>query len=435
MDSNIAARLNASLSAAERELVEHIARAAADLGLPLYVVGGLPRDLLLGTEGNDFDLVVEGDAQALAHTMAKRYGGKVTVHSKFGTAKWSLHGARLELARIPDHASPAAWQALDFVSARSETYKHAAALPTVKLGSIEDDMRRRDFSINALAIRLDGEHYGELRDDLGGMHDLENGRLRVLHNGSFLDDPTRMYRAVRYEQRYDFKIEPGTLALIPGGRAVIDKLSPQRIRHELDLILGEPRAVAMLLRLQELALLRPIHPSLSFDRPARTRLNSYEMRPPIALPHWPRSDVLWTLWLMQLPRRQIDSINKRLHFHAGLMRTMLAASGLFDELEQAHGLVHPSHWVDKLDKVPLMAVFAVWLGLPPGRSKTALERYLAEWRHLKPHTTGHDLTRLGLKPGAAYQKILKRLRDAWLDGEVRSEADEKTYLSALLAKR
>ena len=156
-------------------------------GLPLYIVGGSVRDLVLGHRLNDFDLTLEGNAIALARSLASKHGGTITAHIKFGTANWLL----------PDHLK-IDHPTLDLVSARSETYKHPVALPTVKLGSIADDLRRRDFTINAMAIRLDGSHFGELRDDLNGMEDLQNGIIRILYPRSFIDDPTRMYRAVRY---------------------------------------------------------------------------------------------------------------------------------------------------------------------------------------------------------------------------------------------
>ncbi len=180
---------------------------------------------------------------------------KLRVHEKFGTAKWFIN----------NHSF------VDFVSARSEIYRHPAALPTVKMGTISDDLHRRDFTINTLAIRLDRDHFGEVLDEFAGTNDLQHGLVRVLHLHSFMDDPTRMYRAVRYEQRYDFKIAEETLALIPEARELIQKLSAQRIRHEIDLVLDEPNAASMLARLDELGLLKPIHPSLRWDKASRKR--------------------------------------------------------------------------------------------------------------------------------------------------------------------
>jgi len=171
--------------------------------LPLYAVGGFARDLLLGRRVKDVDLVVEGDA---IPSPAPRPRPRRTRDRAFQVSHSNV-------------VSPEAFNlqpsTLDLISARSETYEHPAALPTVKLGALTDDLRRRDFTINALAVRLDGENFGEMRDDLGGMSDLERGLIRVLHPRSFVDDPTRLLRAVRYAQRYGFQIAPETRALIP----------------------------------------------------------------------------------------------------------------------------------------------------------------------------------------------------------------------------
>lgn len=204
MNRNFSELIERSLAKDRLDLLHRLAEEAEARQMPLYIVGGSVRDLVLGRRLNDFDLTVEGDAIALARSLASKHGGGVTAHQKFGTAKWFLP----ETLKT-DHDT------LDLISARSETYKHPAALPTVRLGSLADDLRRRDFTINALAVRLDGSHFGELRDDLNGLDDLQKGMIRVLHPRSFIDDPTRMYRAVRYEGRYGFKIVQDTLALIP----------------------------------------------------------------------------------------------------------------------------------------------------------------------------------------------------------------------------
>ncbi|MBE3117409.1 MAG: CCA tRNA nucleotidyltransferase, partial [Candidatus Atribacteria bacterium] len=252
-----AERLERTLPPDYLTLLHLVADEAAARGLPLYLVGGFVRDLLLGRSVKDFDLVVEGDAISLAKALAAQHGGRVTVHVRFGTAQWFLPDSDIH--------------ALDFISTRSESYKHPAALPTVKPGMLIDDLRRRDFTINTLALRLDGDHFGELRDDLGGLEDLQAGLVRVLHPVSFVDDPTRLFRAVRYELRYGFQIAPETLALIPDARLLINRLSAERVRHELDLILEEENAASMLKRLAELGILAAAHPALEWNKATQTR--------------------------------------------------------------------------------------------------------------------------------------------------------------------
>ena len=414
MEQNYSELLQKSLDAAQLTVLNIVREEASQRGLPLYIVGGSVRDMLLGRRLKDFDLTVEGDAITLARALAAKHGGSVTAHTKFGTAKWFLP-ANLKM----DHGT------LDLISARSETYKHPAALPIVKMGSIADDLRRRDFTINALAIRLDGLHFGELRDELNGREDLEKGLIRVLHTRSFIDDPTRMYRAVRYEGRYGFKFADDTLALIPEGRTFIDNLSSQRLRHELDLILDEPNAVAILKRLAELDLLTPIHTTLAnFEQSHLATLNSDDA----ALQN---RNSRWLLWLMHLSDQDIEFLNERLHFTADLLKSFHSAASLNANLNAVVGL-KPSKVVELLEGYSPKALEVLAIAADNKEIKSILNKYLSEWWHVKPKTTGHDLKQYGIPPGPKYAEILHRLRAAWLDGEIRSEEEEKKMLDEML---
>jgi tRNA nucleotidyltransferase (CCA-adding enzyme) len=407
-------RLKHALGEDRLRLLELIVEEATRLGYPLYIVGGSVRDLMLGRLLNDFDLTVEGDAIALARALMARHGGGVTVHTKFGTSKWFL----------PENLK-SGHDTLDLVSARSETYKHPAALPTVKPGSLDDDLRRRDFTINALAVRLDGSHFGELRDDHDGLDDLQKGIIRVLHPGSFMDDPTRLYRAVRYEGRYGFRITEDTLALIPDARPLVEKLSAQRIRHELDLILDEPNAVSMLKRLDELDLLTSIHPSLAdFNQSKLATLQSDD-------PVLQNRNSRWTLWLMHLTDQEIEFLNDRLHFTAELLKILRSASVLYANLPAVIGL-KPSEAVEVLEGYSFKALEVFSIAVQDEAAKDILTRYLTEWWYVKPKTTGHDLKKHGIPPGPKYNEILRRLRAAWLDGEVKTEEEEKDLLKTIL---
>src|SRR5215510_618575 len=265
MGRDHSALLENSLDGLHLELLNLFAYQAAALQTPLYLVGGVVRDMILGRIVNDFDLVVEGNIAAFTESILKKYGGKMLVHSHFGTAKWILNESTFKRLDFPISRFPDFELSFDLVSARSETYAKPGALPDVERSTIDDDLRRRDFTINAMALRLDGNHYGELMDPLGGEADLESGIIRVIHPKSFIHDPTRIYRAVRYEGRYGFQIADDTLALIPDARPIIAELSAERIRHELDLILAEPNVAFILARLAELDLLKPIHPALFYD--------------------------------------------------------------------------------------------------------------------------------------------------------------------------
>lgn len=426
---DLKSQLASTLSLDQLRILHLVANEASQSGLPLYIVGGSVRDLILGSATKDLDLTVEGDAISLAQLLGKHHGGKVTAYKKFGTAKWFL----------PKSLRTESSESLDLISARSETYKHPAALPTVKPGSMEDDIHRRDFTINTLAIRLDGLHFGQLRDDLHGMEDLKNGIVRVLHEQSFIDDPTRMYRAVRYAERNGFRIAESTLALIPDARLLIEKLSAQRIRHELDLILEEWNAFSMLTRLAELDLLQPIHPALSYDDTIRERLeNLHTYRGLQHLSPWNitkgeqmnDSDLGWLLWLMSFSKENIASLNARLQFTADLLASLFAVSMMFEDQSTFVGL-KPSGCVERLESYPVNAVEAMGYVAKDPRIKELFDEYISKWRYIKPHTTGNDLKSLGIEPGPRYAVILRKLRNAWLNGEVKTEEEEKKLLKDL----
>ena len=422
--------LESTLSSDQSRILHLVADDASQIGLPLYIVGGSVRDLILGSVIKDLDLTVEGDAIALARTLVDKHGGKVTAHKKFSTAKWFL----------PKDLRTESSDTLDLISARSETYKHPAALPTVKMGNMDDDIHRRDFTINTLAIRLDGLHFGQLRDDLNGMDDLKAGIVRVLHANSFVDDPTRMYRAVRYAERYGFKIAEETLDLISKARSLIEKLTAQRIRHELDLILEEWKADSMLARLAELNLLEPIHPSLSFDRSIHERLeNLHTYRGLQHLSPWNitkgeqmnDSDLGWLLWLMSLSKDDIASLNTRLQFTADLLASLFAVSMMFGDQSSFVGL-KPSECVERLESFPVNAVEAMGYVAKDPRIKELFDEYISKWRYIKPHTTGNDLKTLGIEPGPRYAVLLRQLRNAWLNGEVKTDEEEERLLKTLI---
>ncbi len=264
---NLADKLEAALPPLRLALLKAVVAKAEEKHMAVYIVGGYVRDLMLERPGIDFDLVVEGDALLLGRSLAKQYGGRTVTHARFGTAKWFIQKVKVDLARTlsgqNDGAGTDLPDSLDLISARTEFYDYPTALPTVESSGIKLDLHRRDFTINTLALRLDGHHYGELHDYWGGVKDLRNGLIRVLQSLSFIDDPTRLLRAVRFEQRFGFRIEKRTLELMENAFEVMRQVSGDRLRHEFNLILQESKAGAILKRLSSLGVLSAIHPALN----------------------------------------------------------------------------------------------------------------------------------------------------------------------------
>ena len=398
----------------KQTLLSNIASQAASLNMPCYVVGGFVRDLLLGKPINDLDIIVEGDAIKLGKKLVEVYGGKLTPHFKFHTAIWHL----------PENFNlqPAT---LDLITARKETYEKPGALPTVTPSKIEDDLRRRDFTINAMAIRLDGEAFGEIHDPLEGQADLKQRVIRVLHPQSFIDDPTRIFRAIRYEVRYGFSMDAMTLDLVNSeALKILHSLSGERLRHELDLFFDEDQAVEMIWRAGGLGLLHSIHPKMPEFTQEYVEFLEMDMTLDVQAD---RQTTGFILWFMSLSEEDVILLSNRLSFTNELTLAVWAGAQL------KRGLPHlidlkPSEWVYTLEKLPLLSIYAVYLV----SGENALLSYISIWRHVKPHTTGNDLKELGLPAGPRFGEILLRLRSAWLDGEVSNESQEKELLTKLL---
>ena len=436
---NLGDRLEAALPPARLRLLRLIGRSAERRGDALYVVGGFVRDLLLGTPSVDFDLVVEGDAIGLARSLARRYGGRVSSHRRFGAAKWRLDLGNQALRQaIGLQGAPAADnlpETLDFVTARTEFYPHPTALPSVRRGSIKLDLHRRDFTINTLAVRLDGPHYGELLDFWGGGEDLKRRLIRVLHSLSFVDDPTRMLRAVRLEQRLGFQVEDRTLELLLQARPLLRRVSGDRVRDELELIFEEKRLTAIMARLHELGLLREIHPALTWDGWLEARFEAARAWSPPA--EWgvdapPVSLRLMALWVFRRRAEEVLALSERLRLKVRERQVLLGTHRVGHTLPDMTE-APPSRVVTLLEEVPLEAVVIAWLVLPEdGRSRRLIEAFLTHWRHLAPHATGHTLRGMGLPPGPLYGRILRRLRAAWLDGQVGTPGEERRLLEQLV---
>ena len=415
---NLADRLEARLLPDSLALIRLIKTEAERLSLPLYLVGGSVRDLFFGSVIKDFDLTVEGDAIRLARALAKKHGGTVTVHQKFFTATWYADASH----------------AIDLISARSETYAEPGALPTVQKSSIANDLRRRDFTINAMAIRLDGSRWGELLDPFNGQADLGDRRIRFLHPHSFVDDPTRMFRAVRYGKRFGFRFDPATERALfdESAREVLARLSGERLRHEFDLILAEdPPVLGLVGVTDETGLAGVIHPALAKGRAAALL---HVQLPTGEFGDFAAPDILslrqtlgWCLYLLPLNPSEVDSVAERLAFPAVLTKAARGASALFADLPSFAGW-KPSQWTFHLDDLPALSVYAAWLAT----SEPALREYLTKWRKIRPVTTGADLIARGLEPGPKFKEILTRLRAARLDGEVKSEEEESGLLGRML---
>jgi tRNA nucleotidyltransferase (CCA-adding enzyme) len=433
-------QLEDALPAARLAILKLVARRAMEHSDALYIVGGFVRDLILGAPSVDFDLVVEGDAIRLANGLASAFGGRVSSHSRFGTAKWwldwtdtRLHDA-LGVQAVTEDDLPVS---LDFVTARTEFYPHPTALPSVEQSSIKLDLHRRDFTVNTLALRLDGRSYGQLLDPWGGGRDIRERLIRVLHSISFVDDPTRMLRAVRLEQRMGFQIETRTRELLHQAIPLLDRVSGERIRSEMKVMFGENGLPAIMNRLQELNLLTAIHPALIWDTWLEARFEDAVAFVPdekwkiVEAPDL--SFLRFTLLCFRLSEEEVRAISQRLHFPASMMDKILEANRIGREFPELVGKSKPSSIVAYLEDFREESLTAAWVALAERKDvQSAIDQYLREWRHISSTTDGVTLRNLDLPPGPTYKHILWTLRAAWIDSEISSGAEEKALLQRLV---
>ena len=401
-------------------LLNGLRRLAAAQDVAVYLVGGPVRDLLLGGTVQDLDFVVEGDAPGLARRLAEELGGRSVVHSRFGTATIAVDGAANALR-------------VDLVTARREVYPRPGGLPRVFPGTIYDDLERRDFSVNAMALPVSGGEPGLLAPN-DGVADLEDGLIRILHPDSFVDDPTRLLRAVRYEQRLGFRLEGDTESRLREGVAqgCLDTVSGDRLRHELGRILAETQPGPPLLRAVELGILAGIHPAWGYG-------DGWQ--------HWAESgpeiiretglsrhfeELTWLAALAYpLAARDGEGLIGRLNMPKAWAAVVRDTIGLRQqEAAVAEYALLPSQLCGLLEGFSPAAVAAVAGLTDSAMASQALRRYLADLRHIAAALKGDDLLAMGVPPGPPVGDGLAQLRAARQDGRVDSIAGERQWVAA-----
>jgi tRNA nucleotidyltransferase (CCA-adding enzyme) len=408
-------------------LIDIITREASERGLAVYMVGGCVRDLLLQRRNLDIDFVVEGDAIAFADAIRTTYGGSMSGYRPFGTATWTPDPEALHISGangIPDH--------IDFATARNEFYDHPTALPTIYSGSIKLDLLRRDFTINTLAMQV-GPAYGRIIDLYSGLNDLKQRQLRVLHSLSFIDDPTRILRAARFEQRLGFQLEARTESLIQPALPMLGRITGERVRNELNLVLREEQPEAIMLRLMARGALKAIHPAFRFDEAmAALFQKAREIAANDPVPSLSFPEIYWHLLAVRMTTGEVEALCLRLLFPRGLHDTMLQTARLTPMMERlTQPDLRPSAITTMLDEYDALALLAHAIASENSTVQRHIYNTLRVYRQTTPVTDGHTLKALGLKPSPCFKRILDRLRAAWLDGEI-TTADEETALTSRL---
>lgn len=403
--------LQKSLSTELWQLIKLAGETGAAEGHPLYLVGGRVRDLLLERESGDLDLAVEGDALAVARGMAEATGGQVKTHEKFGTATYTNDDISIDLA-----------------TTRSEEYSRPGTLPLVRPGSIDTDMARRDFTINAMALRLSPPNSGDLLDPHNGEGDLSSGLIRILHDGSFIDDPTRILRAIRYEQRLGFQLESETERLLRRDLPSVGSVGVDRNRHELELIFQEEHPELALIRADKLGVLKQLDEALTADEwlaERYRRAREANERPSIG--------VYLTLLLYRCTGEVAQRFMNGYRFTKEQIESVadvMALKSRYTHLEAPE--IRNSELVDLLSGISEDALDAFRAATDPKSVVERIELYVSELRHVSTCLNGRDLQDLGVPRGPELGKVLKELRRARLDGEVATREDEVAFVRALV---
>jgi len=403
-------------------LLKRVGSAADEMACNAYAVGGFVRDLYLRGINLDIDIVIEGDGVAFARALAAQHGYGVKVYKKFGTAVVTVDGS----------------MKIDVASARLEYYEKPAALPTVEWSSIKLDLYRRDFTINTLAVRLNRRHFGQLIDFFGARRDIKEKQIRVLHNLSFVEDPSRIFRAIRFEKRFNFQLSKLTRSLIENAVKAdfLLNLSGKRIFSELQLLLKEERVRTLMKRLNDFDLLKYIHPAVCYNPSVNRLMKSIE-----SVLAW--YDLLyldnhcekWFVYFLglidRLSAEEAEQLLRRCDikraYSVSIMTAKTGGMQVLLDLANKKNLQNADIY-RILHQIPHDV--SLYLMAKSGRTSTkkAFSVYFTQLQHARVHLTGNDLKQLGIEPGRSYRHILDRLRDAVLNGQVSGRSDELRFV-------
>ncbi len=429
---NLTKKMSALLPRNIVHLLREIGSISNSAGYSAFVVGGLVRDLILGVKNLDLDIVIEGDAIKIGHMLAQDLGGSLVIHKKFGTCS-VVTKERLKI---------------DLATARKEIYERPAALPTVvEFSSLKNDLIRRDFTINAMAVSINKSSFGQLIDFFGGERDLLQGRIKVLHDDSFIDDPTRIFRAVRFEQRFGFVIDHHTEDLIKNAieQEMFEKVEPQRIRDEIILILKEDKSLKALKRMAELDELRFLHTGIKLDRNLMKLYSSigeacswYD-----ASRFKKRAIEKWLINLMalfeQLNYNEVLRICDRFVFRRGETMRILSYKKYADVIINrlsARTRFNPSRVYRLLEPLSFEVILLIMArtGRHGKLARSRIKDFFQKYNGIRIKVKGDDLKAMGLKPCPDFKRILQKILYETIDGRLKTKRDELTYARRMVQK-
>jgi len=420
-------------------MIEEIGCEGDNNGVNVFLVGGFVRDLMLGVKNYDLDLVVEGDAIAFGEKLKTRLGGTLVRHEKFGTAtlvkNWP---AWLGPPLHPDNKFK-----IDIATARREKYARPAALPEVRPSTLKQDLYRRDFTINAMAVKINKADFGLFVDLFGGMDDLRKKMIRVLHDRSFIDDPTRIFRAVRFEQRLGFSIEKHTGYLIRHAikQGMFKRTGNQRIRDELILILNEKDPGKAVSRMRQLHELRFIHPSIRL--PVRIKSIFADIRKAVK---WYNANAarkrtldVWLIYFLvmldSLDPRETEEVIDRFVFQNSVnasIRSYKKRAGTVIRKLAGRTKNPPSDIYKLLEPLSHEVTICIMAKTGSGKARRGIKRFFTKYDGTELKVKGRDIKRSGVKPGPLYKDILRKVLYEKLDGKLPDKRSELSFMKKMI---
>ena len=414
------------------EILKIAGEIADELGYGAYLVGGSVRDLLMRIPSQDIDIVVEGDGIKFATELAKRINGRVTPHLKFATAKI--------IKELKKDDKPLNFH-IDVATARTEYYESPASMPKVEMSSIKKDLYRRDFTINALAVKLNSKDFGILIDFFGGQRDIKDKKIRVLHNLSFVEDPTRAIRAVRFAEKLDFKISKHTENLIKLAvkMEIFEKLKGSRLYEEIILLFKETLPHQAIKRLKDYGLLRVIHPSLEGKDIYNIFLKTHETLQAVDLlflkENYEKEFIYLMTILWELDNQErielLDRINAPEHIKRTLLENIEIAKKNLHLLNISKGNMEIYNLLKPL-KIEIIILMMIHANKP---QKKAISQFLTKFIDIKPLISGEDLKKMGITPGPVYKQIFEMIINEKLNGRLMSKEEEIDFIKKFISKK
>lgn len=404
------------------DLLRKIGAVADRLKYDAYAVGGFVRDIMLRRETDDIDIAIEGDGIQFAREFAQEHGCRYRSHRKFGTA----------VIIFPNGFK------VDVATARTEYYERPAAMPTVELSSVKLDLYRRDFTVNTLAVRLNRNSFGELLDFFGALRDIKDKTIRILHNLSFVEDPTRILRAIRFEQRFGFKIGKHTMNLIQNAVKMnfFDQVEGKRLFVEFLLLLKEEKPYLGLKRMEELGILKFFHPNLTINTKKERLLNAiqgalswYDLL--FIEDRYDGWQVYFYGFLDSLTNREILDVCRRLSFPQResdqIMQSKQEADRTLFALAGKKKL-SPSQIHRLLEPLGTEILLYMMARTEKRNVKRSISLYMTQLKGRRAPIGGDDLKRVGLEPGPLFKQILDEVLDAKLDGKIKGKEEAIEYV-------